>query len=48
MNMLAFAISTAERAPLTDGMTLAGIDFLCGRTKRKLAATSAQTEHAFV
>lgn len=48
MNMLAFAISTAERAPLTDGMTLAGIDFLCGRTKRRLAATAATQENLFV
>lgn len=48
MNMLAFAINTAERAPLTDGMTLAGIDFLCGRTKRRLAATSIDEERAFV
>lgn len=48
MNMLAFAINTAERAPLTDAMTLAGIDFLCARTKRKLAATTADTEHDFV
>lgn len=48
MNMLAFAINTAERAPLTDGMTLAGIDFLCGRTKRRLAASSSEEESAFV
>ncbi|MBB4351549.1 SAM-dependent methyltransferase [Aliirhizobium cellulosilyticum] len=48
MNMLAFAINTAERAPLTDGMTLAGIDFLCGRTKRRLAATAATQENLFV
>jgi len=48
MNMLAFAINTAERAPLTDGMTLAGIDFLCGRTKRRLAATAASQETLFV
>jgi len=48
MNMLAFAINTAERAPLTDGMTLAGIDFLCGRTKRRLAATAEEAECAFV
>jgi cyclopropane-fatty-acyl-phospholipid synthase len=47
MNMLAFAINTAERAPLTDGMTLAGIDFLCGRAKRRLA-TEPDTELAFV
>ncbi|MFK0332945.1 SAM-dependent methyltransferase [Rhizobium sp. NPDC090275] len=48
MNMLAFAINTAERAPLTDAMTLAGIDFLCARTKRKLATTTADTERDFV
>lgn len=47
MNMLAFAINTAERTPLTDGMTLAGIDFLCSRTKRKLAATPVSEEQAF-
>ncbi|WP_105432399.1 cyclopropane-fatty-acyl-phospholipid synthase family protein [Neorhizobium sp. T6_25] len=47
MNMLALAINTAERTPLTDGMTLAGIDFLCGRTKRKLAAVSIAEEQAF-
>jgi cyclopropane-fatty-acyl-phospholipid synthase len=48
MNMLAFAINTAERAPLTDSMTLAGIDFLCGRTKRRLAATAADQENLFI
>lgn len=48
MNMLAFAINTAERAPFTDAMTLAGIDFLCARTKRKLSTTTADTERDFV
>jgi cyclopropane-fatty-acyl-phospholipid synthase len=48
MNMLAFAINAAERAPLTDGITLAGIDFLCGRTKRRLAATPKAEEQTFV
>ncbi|MFK0334743.1 SAM-dependent methyltransferase [Rhizobium sp. NPDC090275] len=48
MNILAFAINTAERAPLTDAMTLAGIDFLCARTKRKLSTTTADTERDFV
>lgn len=48
MNMLAFAINTAERAPLSDGLTLAGIDFLCGRTRRRLAATPLAEEAAFV
>ncbi|KAA0692030.1 class I SAM-dependent methyltransferase [Neorhizobium sp. P12A] len=48
MNMLAFAINTAERVPLTDAMTLAGIDFLCGRSKHRLATTPMETEAAFV
>lgn len=48
MNMLALAIKTAERAPLTDSMTLAGIDYLCGRTKRRLALTSKDMEATFV
>jgi cyclopropane-fatty-acyl-phospholipid synthase len=48
MNMLACAINIAERAPLTDGMMLTGIDFLCDRTKRKLASTPVSEEHAFV
>jgi cyclopropane-fatty-acyl-phospholipid synthase len=47
MNMLAFAINAAERTPLTDGMTLAGIDFLCGRTRRRLATTPADSERSF-
>jgi cyclopropane-fatty-acyl-phospholipid synthase len=47
MNMLAFAINAAERAPLPDSMTLAGIDFLCSRTKRRLAETPVETEAAF-
>ncbi len=48
MNMLAFAINTAERAPLTDTMALAGIDLLCGRMKRRLTITTEQTEQRFV
>ncbi|MGV1792303.1 SAM-dependent methyltransferase [Rhizobium sp. A37_96] len=48
MNMLAFAINTVERAPLSDGMTLAGIDLLCGRTKRRLAAMPEEVERRFV
>ncbi|MET0171471.1 MAG: class I SAM-dependent methyltransferase, partial [Agrobacterium vaccinii] len=47
MNMLAFAINTAERAPLSDSMTLAGIDFLCSRTKRRLANVPHADELAF-
>ncbi|KAA3513215.1 SAM-dependent methyltransferase [Agrobacterium rosae] len=47
MNMLAFAINTAERAPLSDSLTLAGIDFLCARTKRKMEKVSHDQEVIF-
>ncbi|NTF08213.1 class I SAM-dependent methyltransferase [Agrobacterium rubi] len=47
MNMLAFAINTAERAPLSDSLTLAGIDFLCARTKRKLERAPREEEETF-
>jgi cyclopropane-fatty-acyl-phospholipid synthase len=48
MNMLAFAINTAERAPITDAMSLAGIDFLCSRMKRRLATMTQEAEATFV
>lgn len=48
MNMLAFAINAAERAPLSDAVTLAGIDMLCARTKRRLANITDNAELAFV
>lgn len=47
MNMLAFAINTAERMPLSDSLTLAGIDFLCGRTQRQLEKVPIEEELAF-
>jgi cyclopropane-fatty-acyl-phospholipid synthase len=47
MNMLAMAINAAERAPLPDSLTLAGIDFLVGRTKRRLSGVPAETEAVF-
>jgi cyclopropane-fatty-acyl-phospholipid synthase len=47
MNMLAFAINAAERAPLSDSLTLAGIDFLCARTKRKLEKSPQEEEQTF-
>lgn len=47
MNMLAFAINTAERAPLSDSLTLAGIDFLCARTKRKMERVPYDEELGF-
>ena len=48
MNMIAMAINAAERAPLADSMTLAGIDLLCGRTKRRLQMLPPEAENAFV
>jgi len=47
MNILALAIDAAERTPLPDGITLAGIDFLCGRTRRQLSLVPDETEAAF-
>lgn len=47
MNMIALAINAAERAPVPDSVTLAGIDFLCARTKRRLAETPEDGEEAF-
>jgi cyclopropane-fatty-acyl-phospholipid synthase len=47
MNMIALAITAAERTALPDSLTLAGIDFLCGRTKRRLGATAPEAEAAF-
>ena len=47
MNMLAFAINAAERTPLPDSVTLAGIDFLVGRTKRRLSVVPAEIEAVF-
>jgi len=46
MNMLAFAINAAEKAPLSDGLTLTGIDFLCNRTKRRLEKVPESKEVA--
>lgn len=47
MTMIALAINAAERAPIPDSVTLAGIDFLCARTKRRLAETPAEAEAEF-
>jgi cyclopropane-fatty-acyl-phospholipid synthase len=47
MNMLALAINAAERAPLPDSVTLAGIDFLCRRTTAQLGRVPAENEQAF-
>ncbi|MGZ6042080.1 MAG: SAM-dependent methyltransferase [Asticcacaulis sp.] len=48
MNLLANTIGAAERAPLPDNLTLAGIDWLVGRTRRRLETSPASDEAAFV
>jgi cyclopropane-fatty-acyl-phospholipid synthase len=48
MSLLSSAIRIAERAPLSDSMMRMGIEFLVGRTSRKLAAVGgAQDEQEF-
>ncbi len=47
MNMIALAIQTAERTPIPDALTLAGIDFLCGRTARRLETEPETAEIEF-
>jgi cyclopropane-fatty-acyl-phospholipid synthase len=47
MNMIAAATRFAERAPLPDSLSLMGIDFLCGRTARKLRDEGADAEARF-
>jgi len=47
MNLIALAINAAERAPLPDAITLAGIDYLCGRTRKRLADVGPAEEEAF-
>lgn len=47
MNMIAAATRFAERAPLPDSLSLMGIDFLCGRTARKLRAADPDVEARF-
>lgn len=48
MNLIAGVIDTVERTPLPDGLTLAGIDWLCARTRRRLERGSGPDEAAFV
>ena len=48
MNLLASAIGVAERAPLPDGVTATAINFLVGRTRRKLAKTPSEAEDEFL
>ena len=48
MPLIATAINLAERLPLPDGLTLSGIDFLVGRTRRRLAQAAPEDEARFV
>ncbi|MGO4440194.1 SAM-dependent methyltransferase [Rhizobium sp. RAF56] len=48
MNMLALAINAAERMPLPDTVTLAGIDLLCRRTIVRLDREPIERELAFL
>jgi cyclopropane-fatty-acyl-phospholipid synthase len=47
MNLIAGAIYAAERTPLPDHLTLGGIGWLCGRTRRSLATSDERAEAAF-
>ncbi len=47
MSLISSAIRAAERAPLPDPLTRMGIEFLVGRTRRKLAGASSQEEEEF-
>lgn len=48
MNFVAGMIGTVERTPLPDGLTLAGIDWLCRRTLRRLERDRFGDETLFV
>lgn len=48
MNMIATLINAAERLALPDSMTLAGIDFLVGKTARRLKQGGADADAAFI
>lgn len=47
MNLIASAIDTVERTPLPDPLTRYGIQFLVGRTRRRLSAGSMATDGDF-
>jgi cyclopropane-fatty-acyl-phospholipid synthase len=48
MSHVARAIEFAERTPLPDFVTRAGVEWLVGRTRRRLEATPERTEAEFV
>jgi cyclopropane-fatty-acyl-phospholipid synthase len=47
MSLISSVIRAAERTPLPDPLARAGIAFLVGRTRRKLAAASSREEEEF-
>lgn len=47
MSLISSAIRAAERSPLPDPLARMGIQFLVGRTRRKLASVMAKEEEAF-
>jgi cyclopropane-fatty-acyl-phospholipid synthase len=47
MNFIAAVIDAVERTPLPDGVTLAGIDWLCGRTARRMDGLGPEAEARF-
>jgi len=47
VNLIASVIQTVERAPIPDGLTLAGIDWLCGRTAKRIAGLDLTAETRF-
>lgn len=47
MSLIAAAIMSVERAPIPDPLTRLGIDFLVGRTRRRLALQPAGSERDF-
>lgn len=48
MTIIQTAINAVERVNLPDWLTASGVEFLVGRTKRKLARSQQQEEDAFV
>ena len=48
MNLIASTIGAAERAPLPDSLTLAGIEWLVSRAKRQLSDRSVQESDRFL
>lgn len=48
MTMIVAAINAAERVKLPDWLTLAGVDFLVGRTSKQLARSPVDAEVQFV